>query len=106
MESTSDVSMSGSSDDNDDDDHEVVMLINTAFVIDADYNESDSDDSSESSNKWGGSPLFTAHNILRDFEGAYIDPPPPCDVRCMDTCIAWMRIIYLRTAHHVCLLRM
>ena len=47
------------------------LLLNNSVVISADYNDSDRDDSSESSKKWGGSPLFKAPNILRYFEVAY-----------------------------------
>ena len=60
-----------SSTSSDDDDDDVVMLLNSVIIIAGHNIESDSSDSTDSENKWGGSPKGKARNIPRDFEGAY-----------------------------------
>ena len=67
MQSSSDSSSSSSSDDDD----EVIMLLNSTTTITSHSIESDSGDSTDSENKWGGSPKGKSRNIPRDFEGAY-----------------------------------
>ena len=54
-----------------DDDDEVIVLLNSIIVIAAHSINSNSTDSADSDNKWGGSPKGKYPNNPRDFEGAY-----------------------------------
>ena len=53
------------------DDYEVIMLLNSTIFIATHSIDYNSTNSTDSENKWDGSPKEKSPNIPRDFEGAF-----------------------------------